>query len=217
MISSTRGWRYLCRTAALALSLVLGGCTTDRSTAEGPGPDTLEVVEFVPADTVAVESDTLLRGPIAPINTWTIGRVYEQTPSPTGTLRSVRTARHDSFDRIIFEFGQGRLPTVEVEYVDRPVRDCTTGEPIELQGDAYLRIRFTPARARDAAGSPTVTDRERQLNLGNALRLTQTCDAEGVLEWLVDVRSPEAFRVTRLSAPARYALDVIALNPPPEQ
>src|SRR5690606_21486257 len=33
------------------------------------------------------------------------------------TLQSVRTARNDGFDRIVFEFGSGRIPGYRIEFV----------------------------------------------------------------------------------------------------
>ena len=133
----------------------------------------------------------------------------EKAGSQIATLIEVRTASHDNYDRIVFEF-VGVAPGYRVEYTDRPVQQCGSGEEVMIAGSAWLHIQLNPANAHTEQGDLTVRDRnrvwqERGANL-RALRLI--CDFEAVTEWVAGVRYRGKFRVLELTNPARIAVDV---------
>lgn len=140
---------------------------------------------------------------------WTVG-LREESGDGVGmaTLESVRTARNDGFDRVVFEFEAGKTPGYRVEYVDRPVRQCGSGQAVPLRGDAWLRVRLEPSQAHDDRGRPTVRDRARSADLPVLRELRLICDYEGQVEWVLGVASPNHFRVTQLNSPARLVVDV---------
>ena len=61
----------------------------------------------------------------------------------------------------LFEFAD-ELPGYRIEYVDRPVRQCGSGDTVPLLGDAWLSLRFYPANAHTEEGQPTVLERQRE-------------------------------------------------------
>jgi hypothetical protein len=122
-------------------------------------------------------------------------------------LAAVRAARHEGYDRVVFEF-TGGVPGYHVEYVDRPVRDCGAGDPKPIAGDAWLEVRFFPAFAHTEQGQPTVPFNEFQSNLPNVLEVERTCDFEAVVTWVLGTRSPKRYRVLELSDPSRVVIDV---------
>ncbi|HMJ15240.1 MAG TPA: hypothetical protein VK524_27685 [Polyangiaceae bacterium] len=132
--------------------------------------------------------------------------VKRDTQAPT-RLSSVRSARHAGFDRVVFEF-DGLVPGYHVEYVDKPVRRCGSGDPTAVAGDAWLEVRMTPADAHDSEGKGLVAERERQLDLTALKELEQTCDFEAHVTWVFGLASPNRYRVLELSAPARLVVDV---------
>src|SRR5688572_2350499 len=71
-------------------------------------------------------------------------------------LKAVRTARHEGFDRVVFEFETAELPGYRIEYIDKPVKQCGSGNVVNLKGDAWLEVRFYPANAHTEEGKPTV-------------------------------------------------------------
>ena len=163
-------------------------------------------------DTIALDApasrDTIARGDAPATGSWTAGVV--DVPSGDGRvslLVSVRAARHDGFDRVVWEL-DGSVPGVHVEYVDEPVRACGSGEPVPLPGDAWLEVRMSPANAHTDAGGATITARRRATGLPAVLEIVQTCDFEAVVSWVLAVRSPELFRLTRLDDPSRLVVDV---------
>ncbi|HEV2764369.1 MAG TPA: hypothetical protein VGV38_15420 [Pyrinomonadaceae bacterium] len=123
-------------------------------------------------------------------------------------LRSVRAARHGAFDRVVFEFEGRTPPGYRVEYVDRPVRQCGSGDTVALAGDAWLRVRLQPAQAHTEAGRPTVTQRERRLRLGVLREMKLTCDFEAEVEWVFGLAAPKRYRVLELKRPTRLVVDI---------
>lgn len=181
---------------------------------------------FNPPPTAPVERDTtpirLTPGPPTDTRPWIPGvdslalspewgvdlRESEGAGERMTTLESVRTARNDGFDRLVFEFERGRVPGYRIEYVEQPVRQCGSGQPVQLRGDAWLRVRLEPSQAHDDRGRPTVQDRARSADLPLVRELRLICDYEGQVEWVLGLASPNPFRVTQLNSPARLVVDV---------
>jgi hypothetical protein len=197
--------------AAALLSIAAGSaCTADRridqtaaDTAAG-APDTTSSPRPAdpPADEAQTSSDSLADAP------WTVADTrVDRTPSGAATLREVRTARHPTYDRIVLEL-DGPMPGYRIAYIDRPVRQCGSGNVVPFTGDAWLSITIEPAHAHTEQGQPTVAERERTPGYPNLLELKLICDFEAVVEWVAAVGSPEPYRVFTLDAPARLVIDV---------
>lgn len=140
---------------------------------------------------------------------WTAGIVEGAGNSPgSAVLTSVRAARQADFDRIVIEFDRGEISGYHVEYVDRPVRQCGSGEPTDVEGDGWLLVRLNPAQAHDDNGRPTVSTRDIRPTLPNVAQLRLICDFEGYVEWVIGVRSPNPYRVLELTNPARLVIDI---------
>ena len=128
------------------------------------------------------------------------------------TLTAVRTAvGAGEFERVVFTFAGSDLPGYEIDYAaNRPVA-CGSGRHVDGSGDAYLRVRFRPARAHRSAAyrSVSVLDDRRHRPGGLAIRgLTMTCDFEGVVEWAVELDRRRLYSVRALDAPTRLVVDV---------
>lgn len=217
--------------APLLLALALAACDRgDRSLREGldtlprdtaaaaPLPvevDTLPesasapVLFPEPVDTAPWVPETPTTVPTAALGEWTSGIVDQPRPRVLmTTLTSVRVARHPGFDRVVLEFPGDELPGYHVEYLDRPVRACGSGETVNVDGDAWLSIRLTPSQAHDESGRATLRGRSIRPSAANLLELRMICDFEGQVEWVFGVRSPTPYRVLELTQPARIVVDV---------
>ncbi len=147
--------------------------------------------------------------PEDPSDEWTTGIVdVERSDLEMTTLQQVRVARNEGFDRVVIEFAEGRVPDYHLEYIDKPVRQCGSGNPVPIAGDGWLEIRLFPARAHTDAGSPTIADRERILELPIIRELQMICDFEGYVEWVVGTSSPNEYRAFELSGPSRLVIDI---------
>jgi len=147
--------------------------------------------------------------PAAPVVDWTAGDT--DRPATAGgmtTLAAVRIARHDGHDRVVFEFPGNGLPGYHIAYIDRPVRQCGSGEVVELAGDGWLEIRMEPAQAHDEQGNATITERALAPGLPIIREAKLTCDFEGQVTWVLGVASPNPYRVLELAAPPRLVVDV---------
>ena len=140
---------------------------------------------------------------------WTAGtRQVRRTASPPSIVTDVRTARNDGFDRVVLTIQGARVPGYRVEYVDRPVRMCGSGEATQIAGDAWLSIRLDGAAAHDDRGNATVQPRERRLSLPVMRELEMTCDFEGEVTVVVGAARPNKYRVLELANPTRLVVDV---------
>lgn len=140
----------------------------------------------------------------------TAGITAKKNPNITAVavLNEVRSARHGNYDRVVFEFMGKELPTYHIEYIDRPVRACGSGDVVPLAGDGWLEVRFSDARAHTPEGNPTIKDRSRSPHLPIVKDLKITCDFEAQVTWVMGVSSPNRYRVLELSNPTRLVIDI---------
>lgn len=144
-----------------------------------------------------------------PASPWTVQDTRrERDGAGLAVLTDVRSARHQGFDRVVLDFGDGAVPGYSVAYIDRPVRQCGSGHTVPVDGDGWLEVEVTPARAHTDAGRPTITERSRRPGLANVLQLELTCDFEGHVVWVAGVGSPSPYRVFELRSPARLVIDL---------
>lgn len=140
---------------------------------------------------------------------WTADIVRrDRAVSGIATQSAVRVARNEGFDRFVLEFEGDVLPSYHVEYVDRPVTQCGSGEVVRVAGDGWLLIRMEPARAHDDDGRGTLEQRSVRPALPILLEATLICDFEAQVEWILGMSSPNPYRVLELSRPARLVVDV---------
>jgi hypothetical protein len=140
---------------------------------------------------------------------WTAG-IVERKAARAGvaTLVAVRFASHADFDRVVFEFDAGALPGFHLEYVDRPVRRCGSGDATPIDGDAWLAVVMEPARAHTDAGAATVAPRERFSKLPIVREIELTCDFEAQVAVVLGVSRPNHYRAFELAEPPRLVIDV---------
>ncbi len=193
----TRPMICLC---AATVALLFPGCAKESGLFR---PEAYEVVYAEPAGE-PTDPSPLDQMP------WTadVTRVTRPASGADEVLHAVRVGRHQGFDRLVFEFKEGRIPGHHIEYVDQPVRECGSGRPVEVPGDARLMVRLLSTQAHTEGGENTVGDRERQYNLRVIRELELICDAEGVVEWVLGVSGPNGYRAFELNAPSRLVVDL---------
>lgn len=128
---------------------------------------------------------------------------------PTAVLREVRTARHELFDRVVFEFDATRTPGYELGYLEEPAVACGSGAAVQVQGRAVLQVQFLNSRAHTDSGQPTVQRKEYRLPAYPTLReIERTCDFEGTVTYVIGVSSRHKFRILELNDPPRFVIDI---------
>jgi hypothetical protein len=190
-------------------ALAWGGCGVAGEEISAAPP--AEIAEGAPSssdvgDTIPAAGRDPGEGP-SPV-AWTAGRTAaDHQITGVAVLEQLRIARNEGFDRVVFEFG-GDIPSYVVEYIDRPVRACGSGHVVDVDGDGWLSIRFTPARAHNDEGQATVTERNQRHQLPVIRHARSTCDFEAHLEWVIGTASPNRYRVMELTDPARVVVDI---------
>ncbi|HEX6373855.1 MAG TPA: hypothetical protein VF006_33310 [Longimicrobium sp.] len=124
------------------------------------------------------------------------------------TLRDVRVGVNQGFDRVVLEFLGSGVPGYRVEYVDRPVHQCGSGDPVAVAGDAWLAITLRGTQAHTDQGAATIQQRERRLQMPVVKELEFACDFEGVVEIVLGVSRPNRYRITELQNPTRLIIDI---------
>ena len=182
--------------AANATPAALPSRTAEPPVTPSPSPT------VAPADEDASDAQADFEG--------TAGNTEKKNPNATGAvlLKEARSAKHANFDRVVFEFEGAQLPSYKIEYIDKPVRACGSGDVVPFQGDAWLSVRFTGANAHTEAGEPTIKDRTRSPNLTIVKDLKLICDFEAEVEWVLGVASPNKYRVLELKNPTRLVVDI---------
>ncbi len=130
------------------------------------------------------------------------------TAPPTPLLADVRAARHEGFDRVVFDFGVTSRPGYRVEYVTAPIQQCGSGNQETVDGSAFIQVRMTPAAAHDDAGQPTFGPTELLPGLLTILEVQQICDFEGNVTWVLGLSEEVDFVVSALPDPFRVVVDV---------
>jgi hypothetical protein len=142
-------------------------------------------------------------GGSAPFRTAAVERAGDGRAAPE--LVSVRTARGDGYDRVLFTF-RGGTPGYRVGYVET-VRD-EAGRPLALRGGADLAVAFAPAQAHGPDGSPTFQGGTVSTDYPGLRQVRFVGDFEGRVAFGVGVAGRGGFRVTELTGPDRVAVDV---------
>jgi hypothetical protein len=132
------------------------------------------------------------------------------TNRQTALLTDVRAARHEGFDRLVFEF-RNVLPGYDVRYVSRPVRQDGSGRVVAIAGSAAVRIRMENALDADLnqASAPLTYTGPQRFTPGTPelAELARSGGFEGVLTWVAGLQDPVDFRVRTLTAPPRLVVD----------
>lgn len=187
----------------LLLMFVLA-CSNEPRSIEDTPPDDLAVPDTAPAVVApaqpAAPQPASPQQPDAPPDS-------PQAPS-IAVLESVRVGHHPDFDRIVFQFS-GTPPEHKIEYIDRPVRACGSGDVVPFPGDAWLSIQFQPANAHTDEGKPSIANRDMTIVNRNLKQLKLICDFEAVVEWIAAVGSPGKFKVLELKEPTRVVVDIV--------
>jgi hypothetical protein len=144
-----------------------------------------------------------------PQEAWTAGTTDRvRTMSGPVVLRDLRVGVNAGFDRLVLEFLGGSVPGYRVEYVDRPVHHCGSGEPVRVAGDGWLAITLRGTEAHDERGQATVQPRERRLQMPVIKGYEFSCDFEGVTQVALGLASGNRYRVTELQNPTRLIVDI---------
>ncbi len=194
-------------TALLATAMLLAACggrAGDDSTTGKSTTGTTGTASTTPTQTQSSEAiDPMAGASTKPV-------VVGATNRDTALLTGVRAARHEGYDRVVFEF-RNTLPGYDVRYVRRPVRQDGSGRVVSVKGSSIARIRMENALDADLAkaSAPLTYTGPTRLSPGTpeVVELVRTGGFEGVLTWVVGLRGRVGYRVATLTKPPRLVVD----------
>jgi hypothetical protein len=131
----------------------------------------------------------------------------------TALLERIAVGRHEGYDRVVFQF-RNDLPGYRVEYVQPPLKEDGSGNPVEIQGGAIVLVRMEPASGFDLGtpGGVMVYKGPKRIQGSSAgtsvvRELVRTGDFEAVLSWAVGLTDKVDFRVRTATSPSRLIVD----------
>jgi len=178
------------------------------STAQALAPAPVLTAE--PARKLAPQPSIVQPGPSArsvPSVATRPGRVRVTRSGEPALLSALRVTKNASFDRLVFEFRE-RVPGYRIEYVNRPARDCESGQLRRVEGSGRLELQFFPAQAQAEGGEPVFRVRELKPALSVVRELKRTCDRNGVMTWVVGTNAVNRYRAYELPAPPRLVVQI---------
>jgi hypothetical protein len=128
----------------LALALLGGaaGCGDDPVDEPGPVAADPTASDVAPPEATPSETGTAAPEPLPSTPPFQADTEPDDGGHGEGGLRwvtDVRVARHDGFDRIVFDLDGPGKPGWYVSYTDDPRQDGS-GDPVAVEGDAYLQV-----------------------------------------------------------------------------
>lgn len=135
------------------------------------------------------------------------------TGSEIALLERVALGRHEGYDRVVFQF-RSTLPGYKVEYVQRPLKEDGSGNPVEVKGNAVVVVRMEQASGFDLnTGEGVMAYKGPRRIDGSAAgtsvvqELVRTGDFEAVLTWAIGLSDRVDFRVRTATSPSRLIVD----------
>jgi hypothetical protein len=192
-------------TALLLATLVAAsGCgSSDKSAAPSGGNSTTTTVTTT---TTTGGIDPLTGAGTTPVKADAAG-------SETALLERIALGRHEGYDRVVFQF-KNDLPGYSVEYVQPPLKEDGSGNPVAIDGNAVVVVRMEPASGFDLDTGEGVLvykgpKRIEGSSAGTSVvkELARTGDFEAVLSWAIGLSDKVDFRVTTATSPDRLIVD----------
>jgi hypothetical protein len=156
--------------------------------------------------TVTTNGDQLQGAATTPVQS-------DATGSGTALLEHIAVGRHEGYDRVVFQF-RDQLPGYRVEYVQPPLKEDGSGNPVDIKGNAIVMVRMEPASGFDLSTGEGVLTYKGPRRFAGAesgtsvvQELVRTGDFEAVLHWAVGLSDRVDFRVTTATSPARLIVD----------
>ena len=193
--------------AILLVGLVVAACSSPSattSTAATSSPEaTTSPAGSAAASEVPVPSDEL--GPFTcdlPI--------HEDATVARANITDVRTGTHDGYDRVVFEFADG-LPEASLERAEPPFTQDASGEPIDVQGESFLRLILRGGTKQTLEGTSSYDGpTEFETGYPALVQLIEGGDFEAQSTWYFGLAAESCVRVLTLTddGTARLVIDI---------
>ncbi|UOY01075.1 AMIN-like domain-containing (lipo)protein [Blastococcus sp. PRF04-17] len=187
----------------LSVALLAGGCTQVRQGVAAPSPSATSPSATSPSPTSpspTQEPD----GPTEPPTTEGGGGPAQPGSEDDGSAMRVQGLRFTSDDgstTLVVNLSSSGVPEWTVGYSDA---STPSGRPVDIAGDAFLKLRLKTQSGSDGQGSSKI-----RVSPGPVAEARTTGVADGYEEVLIGVRDGEQpFRAYALTDPGRIVIEV---------
>ncbi len=111
-------------------------------------------------------------------------------------------------DSITFVFSEGRIPGYHIDFSDAPYRKRNAIEPLKVKGNAWMFIKFSPAKMHTEDGGATIASAERHLNYPNLKEAEAVFEENDQVAWVLGLDRRTEYRVKELKNPARIVVEI---------
>ena len=125
-------------------------------------------------------------------------------------ITDVRTGTHDGYDRVVFEFADG-LPEASLERAEPPFTHDASGEPIDVQGESFLRMILRGGTKQTLEGTSSYDGpTEFETGYPALVHLIEGGDFEAQSTWYFGLAAESCVRVLTLTddGTARLVIDI---------
>ena len=125
------------------------------------------------------------------------------------TVTAVRVARHEGYDRVVFELSGSGMPGWQVEYVDVPTSQGS-GDVVDVPGEARLQVVLQGVTYPYESGAQEVPAGPVPVSGTETVQgVVYDATFEGTSQAWIGTGSRTPFRVYGLAAPARVVVEVV--------
>jgi hypothetical protein len=205
----TRSLLLVNRSVLLAAAVLLtGGCAAQ------PDSDAAATTGSASAGSATVEDGTVSTSAAAEETEGTPfeGGADTDVAEPSGaeglTMTAVRAARHEGYDRVVFEFAGSGTPGWTVEYVDT-ASSQGSGDTVDVPGDAVLQVTAQGVSYPYETGAAELPSGPAAVS-GTEVVQSVVYDTtfEGTAVAWIGTAAEAPFRVYALTGPSRLVVEV---------
>ncbi len=142
------------------------------------------------------------------LNVWTT-KTVQRNPESEDTPYSVckiRVAKHKNFDRVVFEFDDGK-PKYVIQYLPSNIYSTDGGDhEIKIAGDVFMTVSLYGIGVDDP---PCKLKKypKKKLNFPALMQIQEAVWFEGIWDFIIGVKGEKPFRVQELKNPSRLVID----------
>ncbi|MCY7347809.1 MAG: hypothetical protein LH614_16545 [Pyrinomonadaceae bacterium] len=122
-------------------------------------------------------------------------------------LCKVRVAKHKGFDRVVFEFDDGK-PQYVIQYLPSNIYPPEGGDrEIKIAGDVFMVVSIYGMGMVEEMPCLLKSYPKKKLNFPFLMQIQHGVWSEGIRDFIIGVKGEKPFRVKELRNPSRIVID----------
>jgi len=194
--------------AVLLVSLVVAACSTAPSSTTTAGASSSPLPTTSAAGSGDATEEPVPSDELGPFSCDL--PIHEDATVARANITDVRTGTHAGYDRVVFEFADG-LPEASLERAEPPFTQDASGEPIDVQGESFLRLILRGGTKQTLEGTSSYDGpTEFETGYPALVHLIEGGDFEAQSTWYFGLAAESCVRVLTLTddGTARLVIDI---------